>query len=120
MNTITQFDSQPRHIKLTSLYDYNYEKPKQLNKTINNKQSQQYVSTDECIEYKLNFLDLLISKDIIELLDHIEYHHLGIAEISFNILKKNWPWKREYTFLIPSLADNAEESDYITELGFDC
>ncbi len=53
------------------------------------------------------------------LLTHIQHPNLAIAEIAFHILKDCWPWKRNYTFLIPSLANDTEESDYITNLGID-
>lgn len=71
--------------------------------------------TDE----KIFFIDLLLSENMPELLRQIKCPVLDLAESLLSLLKESWPWDREYTFLIPNLDNNKEESDFISELGFD-
>lgn len=89
-----------------------------LHNHIKNKQSKQYSIADKCVENELYFLDALISEDVQQLIKDINNPDLFIAESAFTVLKILWPWKRQYTFLIPNLDDNTE-SDFIMKLCID-
>jgi len=120
LESITQVNNKDKYIELTPLYTYDYKEPEQTYKPTNKRTTQKSLPTDECINSQLDFIDLLLSPDDITLLlESIQYRGLPIAEIAFSILKDYWPWERKYTYLIPSLADDSLELDFIAELGID-
>jgi hypothetical protein len=90
-----------------------------MNDQDNTMQTDYIEDEDLFIEQKLNFIKFIKSGCVSNCISHITHSELEIAEISFALLKKAWPWHREYTHLIPSLDNNADEVGFIQELGFD-
>lgn len=68
---------------------------------------------------ELKFLDLLISKEITELLKQISHPDLSVAQAAFAKLKKLWPWKRNHTFLTASFVNGTGETGFNVRLGID-
>lgn len=96
-----------------------------IKQTVANKCVKQYKSwfkskTELSTNDKIHrFLDALTWGKISELMPYIQCPDLTIAEAVFSLLKKYWPWQRDYTFLIPNLDNNTKESDFIIKLRFD-
>lgn len=75
---------------------------------------------DHRLKNELEFIDLLISGRITELLELIMHPDLNIAQSAFDELKQLWPFKREHTFLGCVLKYGTGEPGFITAiLGVD-
>jgi len=66
---------------------------------------------------ELQFLDVLLSEQVTELLSQMQYPDLNIVQSAFDELKQLWPWKREHTFLGPDFKDGSGEPGFTANLG---